>query len=122
MALPKPTQNGDKVRGVAAIGHTNPSGGGAANAYGAAFDKAGKAWTVSLCAADSDGDGLTNGLELGDPCCIWAVGKTPANGTDISNPGDNSSMTKRSCKGITCSNGVDPCTPKRAGALRGESA
>ena len=29
------------------------------------------------CEADTDGDGQTNGLELGDPCCLWSVGATP---------------------------------------------
>ena len=50
---------------------------------------------------------------------MWKVGATPANTTDISAPGIASSMTKRSCKGITCANGVDPCTPKND-KLRGE--
>ena len=26
---------------------------------------------------DSDGDGITNGMELGDPDCVWAVGAEP---------------------------------------------
>ena len=96
--------------GVPAIGHVNTMGGGATNAYGAAFKAAGKAWTPALCMVscgapcapsaadgvgrapaachhrlerldhvtmpisppppqeDSDGDGLSNGMELGDPC------------------------------------------------------
>lgn len=37
---------------------------------------------------DSDGDGQTNGEELGDPCGVWTVGDTPARTTDISAPGD----------------------------------
>ncbi len=52
-------------------------------------------------------------------CCVWKVGMTPANKTDISQPGSKSSMTKRSCKDVTCSNGVDPCKPKN-NLLRGE--
>lgn len=31
-------------------------------------------WTKELCELDSDGDGYTNGEELGDPCCTWSVG------------------------------------------------
>ena len=31
-------------------------------------------WTVSLCNADSDGDGVANGVELGDPDCVWTQG------------------------------------------------
>lgn len=34
------------------------------------FKNAGKKWTVDLCKKDSDGDGFTNGQELGDPSCI----------------------------------------------------
>lgn len=30
------------------------------------------------CAADGDGDGYTNGQELGDPDCVWQPGMTPA--------------------------------------------
>ena len=75
-------------------------------------------WTVSLCTKDGDGDGQTNGFELGDPCCVWAEGNAPANTTLISNPGSAASMTKRVCTGITCPNGVDPCTPKNS-TLRG---
>jgi hypothetical protein len=33
-------------------------------------------WTKELCEADSDGDGQTNGQELGDPCCVWVAGQT----------------------------------------------
>ena len=28
-------------------------------------------WTEALCHMDSDGDGRTNGEELGDPDCVW---------------------------------------------------
>jgi hypothetical protein len=60
--------NGAGVPGVLAIGHVNVKGGGKTNKYGADFGHVGKAWTQTLCMADSDGDGQTNGLELGDPC------------------------------------------------------
>ncbi|MBP5977723.1 hypothetical protein HW132_34705 [Brasilonema sp. CT11] len=36
---------------------------------------------------DSDGDGITNGVELGDPSCIWQQNQTPTRTTDITNPG-----------------------------------
>ena len=33
------------------------------------FKAAGFKWTAELCKKDSDGDGFTNGQELGDPNC-----------------------------------------------------
>jgi hypothetical protein len=89
--------NGNTVGG--GLGHTSPSGGGARNAYGSAFAAAESQWTRNLCLAgscssaflrmhyypaphvtlypaDSDGDGQSNGFELGDPCCTWTSGNT----------------------------------------------
>lgn len=44
----------------------------------------------ALCALDSDGDGASNGVELGDPNCAWAVGDTvPPN---VSDPADQASV------------------------------
>ncbi len=40
---------------------------------------------------DSDGDGLTNGVELGDPCGVWTRGATPYS-EDVSDPGDLESV------------------------------
>ncbi|KAL4233044.1 hypothetical protein ACF0H5_007730 [Mactra antiquata] len=40
------------------------------------FAAAGHVWTAALCHKDSDGDGKTNGEELGDPNCVWTVGAT----------------------------------------------
>ena len=31
---------------------------------------AGNVWTLALCQADDDSDGQSNGLEMGDPCCM----------------------------------------------------
>lgn len=42
------------------------------------FAAAGHTWTHALCMKDSDGDGRTNGEELGDPGCKWNVGDKPA--------------------------------------------
>jgi hypothetical protein len=54
-----------------------------------AFAKEKFVWTRALCLADSDGDGLTNGEELGDPCCVWAPGGGggDATHTPVSHPG-----------------------------------
>lgn len=71
---------------VEAIGHVNPNGGGARNQYGVDFATAGHEWNKQLCQMDSDGDGQTNGFELGDPCCTWdaSSGASPQFTTDIS--------------------------------------
>lgn len=40
-----------------------------------------------LCDSDSDGDGMTNGAELGDPDCDWVKGQTPKRTENITHPG-----------------------------------
>lgn len=49
-------------------------------------------WNADICGADSDGDGQTNGQELGDPGCVW-TGGAAARGADISKPGDATSTS-----------------------------
>ena len=44
-------------------------------------------WNDCICRQDSDGDGKTNGEELGDPDCAWTPGQAPARTTKISHPG-----------------------------------
>jgi len=64
------------------------------NAFGAALQEAGFNWTQALCEADSDGDGMTNGEELGDPCCLWRAHDVASQYTAAftpSHPGDPSS-------------------------------
>lgn len=64
------------------------------NKFGLAFQRE-RAWTRALCQEDSDGDGQSNGLELGDPYCTWSPnGGYPERQSDISHPGFNDSMTK----------------------------
>ncbi len=55
--------NGKAVPGV---GHKNRGGGGSANKFGQDFTKARFKWSKELCQMDSDGDGLSNGFELGE--------------------------------------------------------
>jgi len=65
------------------------------NPFGRHFMLAGRRWTVDLCQTDSDGDGLTNGQELGDPHCVWQPGEAPARAHNISHPGmDDASMRR----------------------------
>jgi len=57
-----------------------------------------------VCHLDSDGDGLTNGQELGDPNCTWTRGMPNPPGP-TSNPGDpNSKISVTSSP--SCGNGV----------------
>jgi len=54
---------------------------------------------------DSDGDGVPNGAELGDPCCVWKKGDKPARTDDLSHPGEmDSTPTKEA-------NPTGPLTP-----------
>ena len=78
-------------------GHVNGqnTGHGDNSTFRWAFSGVGYAWTTALCNLDSDGDGQSNGLELGDPCCIWEQGSVPTFTSDISVAGDPSSMTSR---------------------------
>lgn len=41
---------------------------------------------AKVCPLDSDGDGLTNGQELGDPNCRWRQGD-PDPGPGLGHPG-----------------------------------
>ncbi|CAK4893468.1 unnamed protein product [Aphanomyces euteiches] len=80
--------NGNRIPNVKAAGHVNAArGGGPINQFGRNFKAAGKAWTIEFCQMDSDGDGATNGEELGDPCCVWAQASEPARAA-VSNPGE----------------------------------
>jgi len=79
--------NGTAIDGVGCINcHNSARGGDARNPFGR--DLGGSTDWASVCPDDSDGDGLSNGDELGDPDCIWTRGDTPARETDISNPGE----------------------------------
>jgi hypothetical protein len=73
-------------------------------------------WDVALCQLDSDGDGQSNGQELGDPNCEWIFATPavhPARTTDISNPGDASSTSARP-------DDVDPGEGEGEGGVVGE--
>ncbi|KAL4233042.1 hypothetical protein ACF0H5_007728 [Mactra antiquata] len=75
------------------------------NLFAQDFAAAGHVWTVALCQKDSDGDGATNGAELGDPNCVWTVGATPEQAASghpgICNPVESCSYTC-GCHGHNC--------------------
>ena len=76
--------------------HFSPAG-GAVNAFG--YDVqltlvGGEAQWEAVCQLDSDLDGYSNAVELGDEACAWRIGAGPApdEGAIISYPGDPSSL------------------------------
>ncbi|XP_048768193.1 temptin-like [Ostrea edulis] len=48
------------------------------NVFGTDFSLESHTWTQKLCNSDSDGDGKSNGEELGDAECVWVKGGKPA--------------------------------------------
>jgi hypothetical protein len=57
------------------------------------FYAAGQTWSKAFCMADADGDGQSNGLEMGDPCCRWSIGQAPQFTTGLSDPNSAASKT-----------------------------
>ena len=115
--------NGNNVvrNGVAwaAVGHvTKEPTDTTRNNFGLAFASAGHAWTTSLCQADSDSDGFTNGQELGDPNCVWTPGATPSRTSDISHPGFADSMPS-TASGTPTSTVATPTLPQAPTAQPG---
>lgn len=69
------------------VGHYRPGGGGPRNPFGVDFEANSMVWTVELCQKDSDGDGRTNGEELGDPNCRWSRGRPVDQSWVVTHPG-----------------------------------
>jgi hypothetical protein len=111
--------NGASVPGVRALGHLNPNGGGQNNAFGEAFEAAGTQWTTAFCQADTDGDGATNGEELGDPCCTWRVGGAVSRGAShYQSASGSSGLWRRNADAAAGDSGNyhrDPQTDARTG-------
>ncbi|CAB9514469.1 DBH-like monooxygenase protein 2 [Seminavis robusta] len=82
--VPNPYPQGGLWAGV---GHNAIGGGGELNPFGQDFQEEGFEWTEHLCRADSDGDGRSNGEELGDPDCIWTKGESDPILPALSHPG-----------------------------------
>lgn len=69
----------------------------ALNPFGDDWRASGFVWTKELCELDSDGDGFTNGEELGDPNCVWDTNSimpelNSVEGFVPSHPGNNDSV------------------------------
>jgi hypothetical protein len=65
----------------------NPFGTSILGTLNAPVDAGGMPNWAEVRALDSDGDGQSNGQELGDPCGTWQVGQPEPRITGISNPG-----------------------------------
>jgi Hint module len=72
---------------------------------------------------DSDGDGITNGQELGDPCCLWTPTNPKPTGfrtTMLSHPGEkNESAAKSAPK---CQAGGTTAAPTAGGTAAAPAA
>ncbi|GMF44876.1 unnamed protein product [Phytophthora fragariaefolia] len=103
--------NGGNVPDTPNVGHLDPAGETGVNDFGQAFAKAGNAWTTALCQADTDGDGYTNGQELGDPCCTWTTSNTAGLVTDgVSHPADAAKVPTSSSLKAGCSSSSTTAT------------
>ncbi|KAH3792360.1 MOXD1 homolog 1-like isoform X2 [Dreissena polymorpha] len=90
------------------VGHENAMGGGARNPFGLDFKANNAVWDAAFCQKDSDGDGRTNGEELGDPNCVWMKGSVPQVKTGITHPGVCEPIGSTKCTGknafVNCQN------------------
>ncbi|KAL5021079.1 hypothetical protein ScPMuIL_000234 [Solemya velum] len=80
------------------VGHIENSRKGDINQFGKDFSDADHTWTTVLCELDSDGDGVTNGEELGDPRCEWEKRSKPA-GPATGHPGICEPVSSDKCAG-----------------------
>ncbi|XP_052220100.1 uncharacterized protein LOC127837211 isoform X7 [Dreissena polymorpha] len=90
------------------VGHENPGGAGTRNPFGKDFAVNKQVWDAAFCRKDSDGDGRTNGEELGDPNCVWTKGSAPQDTTGITHPGVCEPIGSSQCVGknsfVDCQN------------------
>ncbi len=62
-------------------------------------------WSV-LYHVDSDGDGQSNGMELGDPCGVWVPGDLRGRSGELGHPGDVNTLSSSPMEG--CPEGEAP--------------
>ena len=107
------------VDGQCGTCHVSAMGGGDRNAFGldaeATIDGDGPDWSKLYC-MDSDGDGKTNGQELGDPCGAWSPGTTPERTEPVSAPGDADDTVDIDDEGA-CAGAAAPTCSSPAGAV-----
>ncbi|ESP03248.1 hypothetical protein LOTGIDRAFT_237776 [Lottia gigantea] len=94
-SVPHPCKSNYIWKGV---GHRLVEGGKSRNPFGMDFAAAEHKWTAELCNKDSDGDGITNGQELGDPDCVWSKDQIPSRTVNLSHPGVCEPWTDFKCK------------------------
>lgn len=103
--------------------HTTPEGGTQRNLFGddvsANIRNGYPNWSV-LYALDSDGDGFTNGEEMGDPCGQWQNGQVPAL-TQATLPGNASSKPEQHANMADCPPSL-PQEPETPGNQADDSA
>ena len=82
--------NGTLLASPASCINCHDADGPPLNSFGDAFVNANSSWTVALAAMDSDGDGFSNGRELGDSAGSWVEGNPNPPGP-VFYPGDAAS-------------------------------
>ena len=80
------------------VGHRKPEGGGELNPFGESFHNVNMEWTQEFCQLDSDGDGFTNGEELGDANCTWTAGQPHPEHFNITNPAICEPILSEKCR------------------------
>ena len=100
--------------------HVSSGGGGALNKFGQTvgskyLNGGNVVWNAELAALDSDGDGFTNGAELGDPNGEWKIGQANPNVNEITNPGNPQSIPsdilENSVNSIACFAQINSVSP-----------
>ncbi|KAK3782676.1 hypothetical protein RRG08_037679 [Elysia crispata] len=81
------------------VGHLAQGGTGPLNPFGLAFRNNGFQWNTTLCLADSDLDGISNGEELGDVGCEWTENNNAPLSAAVGHPGICEPVGSAKCAG-----------------------